>query len=134
MLVAVAQVGVRRLTLTEPVTRIVFYFGLIGSLASAIPAAFVWRTPSPPLWGVLLAIGGCATFGQLALTRAYAYAPAAQVGPFIYAGPVVAGFLDWWIWKSLPDALFVLGAGLVVLAAVLMLRRSALPAAALVET
>ena len=56
-----------------------------------------------------------------------------QVGPFIYAGPVFAGFLDWWIWSSLPDALFVLGAGLVVLAAVLMLRRSALPAAALVE-
>jgi drug/metabolite transporter (DMT)-like permease len=56
------------------------------------------------------------------------------VGPFIYAGPVFAGFLDWWIWKSLPDALFVLGAGLVVLAAVLMLRRSALPAEAVLET
>jgi drug/metabolite transporter (DMT)-like permease len=134
VLAAVAQVGIRRLTLTEPVTRIVFYFGLIGSLASAIPAAIAWRPPSPPLWGVLLAIGIFATFGQLALTRAYAHAPAAQVGPFIYAGPVFAGFLDWWIWRSLPDALFVLGAGLVVLAAVLMLRRSALPAEAVVET
>jgi drug/metabolite transporter (DMT)-like permease len=134
VLAAVAQVGIRRLTLTEPVTRIVFYFGLIGSLASAIPAFMVWRPPSPPLWGVLLTIGVCATFGQLALTRAYAHAPAAQVGPFIYAGPVFAGFLDWWIWNTLPDTLFVLGAGLVVLAAVLMLRRSALPAEAVVET
>ena len=134
VLAAVAQVGIRRLTLTEPVTRIVFYFGLIGSLASAIPAAMAWRRPSPPLWGVLLTIGVCATFGQLALTRAYAHAPVAQVGPFIYAGPVFAGFLDWWIWNTLPDTLFVLGAGLVVLAAVLMLRRSALPAEAVVET
>src|SRR5260221_13537798 len=100
----------------------------MGGLASGIPAALAWSTPSPALWGVLLAVGVFATFGQLALTRAYAHAPAAQVGPFIYAGPVFAGSLDWWIWKSLPDALFVLGAGLVVLAAVLLLRRSA-PAA-----
>ncbi len=35
VLAAVAQVGIRKLTRTEPVTRIVFYFGLIGSVVSA---------------------------------------------------------------------------------------------------
>src|SRR5258706_10559519 len=64
MLAAVGQVGVRRPTLTQPPTLIVFYFGLIGSLASAIPASFAWRTPSPPLWGILLAIGVLATLGH----------------------------------------------------------------------
>jgi drug/metabolite transporter (DMT)-like permease len=72
---------------------------------------------------VLLAVGGLATLGQLALTRAYAHAPAAQVGPFLYAGPVFAGLLDWWLWRALPDALFVAGAVLVVAAATLTLRR-----------
>jgi drug/metabolite transporter (DMT)-like permease len=134
MLAAVAQVGIRRLTRTEPVTRIVFYFGLIGSVVSAGPAALAWRPPSPALWGVLFAIGGFATFGQLALTRAYAHAPAAHVGPFIYAGPVFAGLLDWAIWGSLPDALFVLGAALVVAAAVLMLRGSSVPVEPVLES
>ena len=46
-LASIAQVGIRRLTRTEPVTRIVFYFGLIASLAAAPPAALTWRTPSP---------------------------------------------------------------------------------------
>ncbi len=45
VLAAVAQVGIRRLTRTEPVTRIVFYFGLIGSVVSAVPAALAWRDP-----------------------------------------------------------------------------------------
>ena len=122
VLAAVAQVGIRRLTRTEPVTRIVFYFGLIGSAVSAVPAALAWRDPSPALWGVLLTMGALATLGQLALTRAYGHAPAARVGPFIYVGPVFAGLLDWWIWKTLPDALFVAGAVMVVAAATLMLR------------
>jgi drug/metabolite transporter (DMT)-like permease len=130
VLAAVAQVGIRRLTRTEPVTRIVFYFGLIGSVVSAVPAALAWRDPSPALWGVLLTMGALATAGQLALTRAYGHAPAAQVGPFIYVGPVFAGLLDWWIWETLPDALFVAGAVMVVAAATLMLRSAPMPAEA----
>ncbi len=72
-------------------------------------------------------MGVFATAGQLALTRAYSHAPAAQVGPFIYVGPVFAGLLDWWIWKTLPDALFVAGAVMVVAAATLMLRSAPMP-------
>lgn len=120
---AVAQVGVRRLTQTEPVTRIVFYFGAIATAGSALPLATgSWATPPPPLWGVLLAAGVLATAGQLLLTRAYAQAPAAQVGPFIYTSVVFAGLLDWLLGGRLPDRLFFAGATLVCLAAILALR------------
>ncbi len=119
---SISQVGIRRLTRTEPVTRIVFYFGLVGSAVSLPPAAFWWESPSPVTWAVLLLMGVFATVGQLTLTRAYLYAPAARVGPFLYAGPVFAGLLDWLIWGRLPDAVFVLGAAVVVAAATLALR------------
>jgi drug/metabolite transporter (DMT)-like permease len=122
ILAAVAQVGVRRLTRTEPATRIVFYFGLISTLFSAPPAAAAWITPPADMALVLLAMGVLATAGQLALTRAYAHAPAAQVGPFLYTGPVFAGMLDWWFWRTLPDRLFLAGALLVVASAVATLR------------
>jgi drug/metabolite transporter (DMT)-like permease len=121
-LASVAQVSIRRLTHTEPVTRIVVYFGLIASVAAAPPAALTWREPSARTWAFLLLMGVFATVGQLALTRSYVYAPASRVGPFLYVGPVFAGLLDWVIWGLLPDLLFVAGALLVVVAATLALR------------
>jgi drug/metabolite transporter (DMT)-like permease len=130
---SVAQVGIRRLTRTEPVTRIVFYFGLVASVASLPPAVWWWKSPSPGTWAVLLLMGLFATVGQLTLTRAYLHAPAASVGPFLYAGPVFAGLLDWLIWNRLPDALFVLGAGIVVAAATLALRLRGAPPVATVS-
>jgi len=119
---SISQVGIRRLTRTEPVTRIVMYFGLVGSVVALPPAVWWWRSPSVFTGAVLLLMGVFATVGQMTLTRAYLYAPAASVGPFLYAGPVFAGLLDWMIWNRLPDALFVVGAAVVILSATLALR------------
>jgi len=130
---SVAQVGIRRLTRTEPVTRIVFYFGLITSCVSALPLPLVWRTPSPSLLAVLLAMGALATAGQLCLTRAYACASATRVGPFLYSGVVFAGALDFVFWQVRPDRMFVAGACLVSAAAILALRLRTRPAPASAE-
>ena len=130
---SISQVGIRRLTRTEPVTRIVMYFGLVGSAVALPPAAWWWTSPSAFTWAVLLLMGLFATVGQMTLTRAYVHAPAASVGPFLYVGPVFAGVLDWLIWNRLPDTLFVVGAAVVILSATLALRiegpRAPLPAA-----
>jgi drug/metabolite transporter (DMT)-like permease len=122
LLAAVAQVGIRRLTRTEPLTRIVFYFGLVASTLSLPAAVWWWSRPSPRTWAILLLMGVFATVGQFTLTRAYYHAPAARVGPFLYVGPVFAGFLDWLIWGRLPDALFAAGALVVIASATLALR------------
>jgi drug/metabolite transporter (DMT)-like permease len=105
LLAALAQVGVRRLTRTEPTTRIVFYFGAISTVVSALPLAGTWRSPEPTLWTVLLAMGVLATGGQLFLTRAY----------------------SGWFYRRWPDRLFLAGATLVCLAGILALRRRAAP-------
>jgi drug/metabolite transporter (DMT)-like permease len=122
LLGALAQVGVRRLTLTEPVTRIVLYFGLIATVASAAPLPWTWQTPRPATWVLLIATGMLATGGQLLLTRAYSLARAGRVGPFIFMGVVFAAILDWALWGTLPNALSVAGALLVGSAAILALR------------
>src|SRR5687767_8369617 len=51
---AVAQVGIRHLTRTEPLVRIIFYFGLVSTILSAVPAALTWRTPHGMEWVVLV--------------------------------------------------------------------------------
>ncbi len=122
LLAAVAQVGIRRLTASESVMKIVFYFALIATLASSLPLPWTWTNPSAEAWWVLIASGLTATVGQIFLTRAYAAAPASYVGPFLYSSVVFSGLLDWWLWGTGVDAAFVLGALLVVAAGVLTLR------------
>jgi drug/metabolite transporter (DMT)-like permease len=129
VLAALAQVGVRRLTRTEPVARIVFYFAVISTAVSAVPVVSAWTTPKGGLWIVLVALGVLATVAQLVMTQAYAHAPAAQVGPFIYSSVVFAGLMDWWLWGRLPDLPFVVGAALVCAAGILALRSTGAPAA-----
>jgi drug/metabolite transporter (DMT)-like permease len=119
---SVAQVGVRRLTRTEPIARIVFYFGVLSTVLSAAPLAVAWKTPTGGTWAVVLAMGVFATLAQLTLTRAYSHAPAAQVGPFIYTAVVFAAALDWLLWGALPDHTAVLGAVLVGAAGIAALR------------
>jgi drug/metabolite transporter (DMT)-like permease len=119
---SVAQVGIRRLTRTEPIVRIVFYFSVLSTSLSALPVPFAWKPPQGRVWIAVLALGVCATLAQLMLTRAYAHAPAAQVGPFVYTAVVFAAALDWGIWGVLPDRLAVLGALLVGASGIAALR------------
>lgn len=119
---AVAMVGIRRLTRSEPVSRIVFYFSLICTLVSAVPLAWTWRTPAPGLWLLLLLMGALASAAQLLLTRGYSHAPAAQIGPFIYSTVVFSAVLGWLVWDDAFDALSLLGAGLVCLGGALAIR------------
>ena len=133
VLAAVAQTGIRRLTHTEPTTRIVLYFSVVSTVVSGIPLLHSWKRPDPAMWGVLVALGLLATFGQLFLTKAYAQAPAAQVGPFIYTAVVFAAAFDAFIWGKWPDALSMGGSILVCAAGILTLRRIAPPPSALAE-
>jgi drug/metabolite transporter (DMT)-like permease len=67
-------------------------------------------------------MGGIASAGQLLLTRAYAHAPAAWVGSFTYTIIPLSAVVGWWGWGETPDLLSLLGALLVVSAALLVLR------------
>jgi drug/metabolite transporter (DMT)-like permease len=124
VLAAVAMVGIRSLSRTEPATRIVFYFSLISTAISAVPLAWSWQSPAVDWWGLLIAVGALATAAQILMTRAYGCAPAAQVGPFAYSIVLFAAVLGWGLWGEVPDALSLAGAALVCAAGVLTIRRA----------
>lgn len=119
---ATAQVGVRRLTLTDSVTSIVFYFSICSTLIGLGPALFTWVTPAASAIPVILAMVSAGTLAQLAMTRAYQLAPAAQVGPFIYGSVAFAAIFDWLLFSRHPDGLSSFGTALVVAAGILALR------------
>lgn len=66
---AFAQVSVRRLALTEPTERIVFYFLLLSTVISAVPTIWKWQVPDSHQWLVLVVVGAFGALGQVCLSR-----------------------------------------------------------------
>ena len=116
---ACAMVSLRRISDTEPAQRVVFYFGAIGLVVSAVPLWWHWQPLSGRELAYMLGTGLFATLGQLQLTRAYACAPAARVGAMGYSAVVFAGLLGWLVWDETPDGWSLLGAVLVISTCVL---------------
>lgn len=119
---AFSVVTIRHSSHTEPATRIVFYFCLYGTLGSALPLLWSWVTPSRDEMPLLAAIGALAMTGQLLMTRGYASAPAAHVGPFTYSTIIFGVLYGWFIWNETPGWTFWIGALLIVSGGILALR------------
>nr|WP_255461739.1 EamA family transporter [Alcanivorax sp. DP30] len=117
-IMSVAKVSIRRMAVTEPAQRVVFYFALFATLFSAIPLLWVHTFPegSDYLW--LMGIGLVATGGQFALTNAYQMASPGQVGVYNYSAVVWAALLGWLFWGETLVITTVLGTLLIVAAGV----------------
>jgi len=119
ILAALAIVGIRRMTVTEPVVRIVFYFTAFGTLVSAIPLAWTWQNPQNNMLWVLCVMGVLAILAQASLTKGYSLAPAGQVGPFSYGNVVFAALMGWVFWGETLDMLTLVGAVLTCAAGII---------------
>ncbi len=123
LLAAVAKVTVRRLSRTEPTTRIVFYFAVTGTLVSSLPLVYFWQTPSPTAMVWLLVIGACATLGQLLLTRGFSMATAARMGTLGFFSVVFGALYGWLFWDEMLRWSTVAGTSLVILSGITASRR-----------
>lgn len=119
---ASAFVTIRKLGETEPTLRIVAYFAIFGISISAIPLFWVWQTPTIAEYLMLFALGLTATVGQLLLTLGYQNAPASRVGIFTYASIPFGTSIGWILWGDLLDLNSLIGAGLIILAGLNILR------------
>lgn len=118
-LAAMAFVTVRAMTATEPASRIVFYFCLIGTIISAIPMYWSWRNYTLHELLLLSGVGILATLSQLSLSTAYRYAPAGQIGPANYMAIIFAGIWAALLWHEYPDTLSIIGMTIILLALIL---------------
>ena len=123
-LAALAKVTIRKLSVTqEPSQRIVFYFGVIAATVS-LPAALAnWNPVPPSYWGLLLLLGAVATFGQLALTKAYKIAPTGSVGVYAYSAVVYGALMGWLFWDEIPLWSTWVGAALIISSGFINLRK-----------
>ncbi len=113
VLAAIAKVAVRRLSHSEPTTRIVFYFALLGMLVSVMPLFWAWKIPSVDSWLLILGLGLFGTIGQIFLTRGYTLAPSARISPFTWFSVVFGALFGYLFWGETLSWMFVIGAGLI---------------------
>jgi drug/metabolite transporter (DMT)-like permease len=109
-----AYVMVRRLSVTEHVMVIVFYFSLastIGSLPLAIPGA-IW--PTPMEWLLLLGIGITTQAAQVFLTTGLKYERAGKATAVAYTQIVFAALWGVLFFGELPHWYTIAGAALIV--------------------
>jgi len=111
---AAAYVVVRRLSADEDPLVIVFYFPLV-TVPAALPALanqFVWPLGLEWLW--LLGVGIATQIGQVSLTRGLGWLPASRGTALSYLQVVFAAIWGVLVFGDQPDALTVLGGGLVI--------------------
>lgn len=120
---ATSTLLVRSLSGTERSTTIVIWQSLLTTGITGLTLPFVWVTPSWEVFLVLLAIGGVGGVAQVMLTEAYASAQVSSLGAYSYTGILWAVLLGWIAFGEAPGWPTMLGAGLIVLAALYILRR-----------
>ena len=117
---SLAYVHVRQLgKLGEPEWRTVFWFAAVASLGAGLFAtADGWHPPTLDNAWLLLAVGLFATFGQLAMTRAYRKGDTVVVASLAYSTVVFGSLLDGLIWNQKLPAVAWAGMVLTVAAGV----------------
>ena len=108
---AAYQIQTRQLSPTENTLTMLFYTALVGTVAMTLAAPLYWGGPIPN-WtdaALIASLGIYGGTGHLMLTRAFRYASASFLSPFLYAQLVWAMALSWTFYDHLPDLLSVIG-------------------------
>ncbi len=120
---------VRSLSATERSTTIVVWQSLLTTALTAMTLPFVWVTPGWEAFLILIGIGAVGGVAQVLLTEAYASAQVSSLGAYSYTGILWAVLLGWIAFGESPGWPTLLGAGLIVMAALYILHREMVRAA-----
>lgn len=123
IMAALAHVFVRKLTMTEPTSAIVFYFGITASTLSLLTIPFGWVMPNLTEFAILIGAGFVGGVGQIFLTSSYRYADASVVAPFEYSSILFAIGIGYFVFAEVPTLVMLVGIALIVIAGVLIIWR-----------
>ncbi len=122
MFAGVAYTFVSILRTKERPWVIVFFFSITSTVLSAIIMVTTGQFTPPTLmeFGMLIGIGSFAAGGQIFMTKSYAVAQASEVSVFNYFGIIFSMILGAIVLGEAVAVTSILGAGLVVLAGVVV--------------
>jgi len=113
---AINLVFVKRLGLTEPPARIVFWYAALGTVLTAPWAAWEWQAPTAFELGVICGAAMLSVIGQYCVAQAARRAEATVIAPLDFAQLPFAAVLGMVLFAELPAWTTVLGAVLILVA------------------
>lgn len=120
---AFTKTVIRKLSVTESSSKIVFYFSFLATLLSALPMMLRWQPVPIEAWPGIVGIGVFAVAGQLAMTKGFGLASPSKVGVFTYSSVIFAAVLGYWIWGEAITHEMLLGTVLIFIAGYFALKR-----------
>ena len=125
LLTSFAMVSMKKLSSTEPPTRVVFYFMLFGTLVLIPPALLSWQTPTAIQFAWLFAAGTLGVIGQAFLARAYDAGEISIVAPFDFMRLPISAVFGFLVFAEVPDLWSIAGTVVIIASAVYLMRRGA---------
>ncbi|MEP6907036.1 MAG: DMT family transporter [Pseudoxanthomonas sp.] len=124
---AASAITVRLLAQRDSVQAMVLWFIVLLSLGAGVMAAPHWLPlRATDLW-VIAGVGVAGSLAQVALTEAFRRGEASLIAPFEYSALVWGVSLDLALWGVLPDGVTWVGAGIIVVSGIYLLRREKIP-------
>ena len=111
---ALLMITTRAFKSTESTAALMLYPQLGMSLTGIVLAPYFWVTPSLGDVGLFALAGLFGSVGVMCLTHAFRLGPAAVISPFEYSALIWATLLGFLLWGELPDAITLVGAGIVI--------------------
>jgi drug/metabolite transporter (DMT)-like permease len=120
---SISAIAVRVLGRSDSTQSMVFWMLL---MLSVFATALAWRDWVPIRsqdWGVIAALAVTGAVGQYAITDAFRRAAASRIAPLEYTALIWGIILDRLLWNTLPDAITLTGAGVIIASGIYLLRR-----------
>ena len=130
MVLGMELILIKKLSGREAPLQILLVNNAMGVCIASLAVLPVWVPPTPAQWAALAGIGLMMASAQACFVNAMARADASFVTPFSYLTLVFAALYDALVFDVLPDAVSVLGAGVILAGAGLLAWRERRRAAA----
>ena len=116
-------IAIRKLSSTEPVWLISFFFSFSIMILSFLTFYQGWVMPKPLDLALLSMIGILGGLANLWLTQSYKYSEVSLVTPLKYLALVFAIIFGYFIWNEVPTIKTLIGAFLVIISSFIIFRR-----------
>jgi drug/metabolite transporter (DMT)-like permease len=120
---SVSAVTVRVLSRTDSTQSMVFWMLTLLSLGAGALAWSGWVALQAEDAWLIAGVGLTGAFGQYAITEAFRHGEASLIAPFEYTALAWGAGLDVLLWGVLPDRITWIGAAIIVLSGLYLIRR-----------
>jgi drug/metabolite transporter (DMT)-like permease len=125
LLFAFTVTGMKVMTRDHSTLTLMAWSAVLGFVLAIPPALFVWRWPTLGDFGLLCAMGVLGTITQACYINGMAEGDAAAMAPIDYTRLVFAVILGYVLFHDVPNAMTMLGAGIVMASTIYITLREA---------